>query len=147
MKKIIAILAATGLSACQSSGPPTLIFPDKTLQPPAWTESERARPIAIRPLHSDADSSAFLIRLNASEMPHYHDHHDLSVTILSGSSRVHFKEHTVSAGPGDVVFIPKGSYHWAENTGPSATVLFAVFSPQYAGKDKRLANQQSTRQE
>lgn len=139
MNKTFTLVAAASLVACQSSDPAKLVLPDKTLQQPHWSDTEREQAIAIRRLHSDADASTFFIRLNDNEQPHYHDHHDLSVTILSGESTIHFKDHAVAVTPGDVVFIPKGSYHWAEHTGAAATVLFAVFSPEFTGNDKRLA--------
>jgi len=31
-------------------------------------------------------------------------------------------------------------YHWAENTAANASVVFAVFSPAFDGKDKREAD-------
>jgi len=59
------------------------------------------------------------------------------VTVLSGQSTIHFKDRNVKLNPGDVIFIPKGKYHWAENTDPNSSVVFAVFSPGFDGKDRR----------
>ena len=77
--------------------------------------------------------------MRGQEFPHFHDHHDLSVSVLSGKGIVHFKDHDVVITPGDVIFIPRGTFHWAENTDPDASVVFAVFSPPFDGKDKRRA--------
>jgi len=74
-------------------------------------------------------SSSHLIRVRGAEKPHFHDHHDLTVTIVSGKSIIHFWNHEVLLEEGDVVSIPKSE----------ATVVFATFSPPYRGKDKRLA--------
>ena len=93
----------------------------------------------MKTLYRGDDSSAHLIRLKGRELPHYHDQHDLNVSLLSGKCIIHFIDHAVTMLPGDVVFIPQGSYHWAENIDPLASVVFAVFAPAFDGKDKRLA--------
>jgi len=139
MKTAIAVAATLLLAACQPGNSVKLVFPDKTQQQAGWTKTELEKTIAIRRLHGDADASAFLVRLNGTEQPHYHDHHDLNVSILSGKGSIHFSDRAVSLTPGDVVFIPKDTYHWAESTSSGATILFAVFSPEFVGKDKRLA--------
>ena len=142
MKMVIGVIAAlslAALAACQPSRPVKLVFPDQTYQHPGWTGEELEKNIAIRPIYGNVNTSTFLIRMKDKETPHFHDDHDLSVSILDGDGIIHFKDHAVPVTPGDVIFIPKGTYHWAENTGSAATVLFAVFSPAFSGKDKRAA--------
>lgn len=128
------------LTACQTTKTQKLIFPEQTYQKVQWTEKEKSLPIAIRHLYRNEAVSTHLIRLQGNETPHYHDHHDLSVTALSGQSTIHFKDKQIALKPGDVVFIPRGTYHWAENHDINGSVVFAVFSPAYQGKDKREAN-------
>lgn len=126
------------ISACQSN---QLVYPSKqTLDPLAWTAEDKQKPIAIRHLDRSEYSSTHLIRLQTQEQPHYHDHHDLNVTVLSGNSTIHFADHSVALKTGDVVFIPKGTLHWAENHVAEGSVVFAVFSPAYSGKDQRMAD-------
>ena len=79
------------------------------------------------------------ILLNDAEPPHYHDNHDLSVTIIKGRSVIHFEDRAITVEAGDVVFIPKGTYHWAENVGDKGCEIHAVFSPAFEGKDTRIA--------
>lgn len=126
------------LTACQSTTPVKLILPDGNRSYTEWTEEDRQKEIAVKPIFRSPESSAAIIRLKGNERPHYHDQHDLNVSLLSGMSVIHFKDHEVKMLPGDVVFIPKGAYHWAENIAPSASIVFAIFSPAYSGKDKRL---------
>ena len=135
----MAVVATLSLTACHPGNPAKLVFPDTIQQQPDWAEAELEKPIVIHRLYSDADASAFIVRLKGSEAPHYHDHHDLIVSIQSGNGSIHFRDHAVSLTPGDVVVIPKGTYHWAENTGPGVMIVFALFSPEFVGKDKRLA--------
>jgi len=139
MKRVTTVFISLLLVACHSSNPIKLVYPDKIYQQTEWTENELKKEIAIRHLHRTANTSTHLIRLNGKEFPHYHDRHDLNISVLSGTSIIHFKDHEVSLQPGDVTFIPKGTYHWAENTGSIASVVFAAFSPAFDGKDKRRA--------
>jgi mannose-6-phosphate isomerase-like protein (cupin superfamily) len=139
-KSQIYVFIALFLAACQSNNPVKLIYPDKIYQYEEWTEDELNEGIVIRHLYRGTDASTHLVRLKGNEFPHYHDRHDLNVTVLSGKSIIHFKDHEVSLMPGDVIFIPKGTFHWAENTDPVASVVFVVFSPAFDGKDKRKAD-------
>jgi mannose-6-phosphate isomerase-like protein (cupin superfamily) len=100
-----------------------------------WSESEQAKPIAVRRLRSTKETSVSLIRLAGAEQPHIHKDHDLVVVLLSGSARLHLGMNTVEVHPGDVMEIPRGVVHWAENTGPGASEVYAIFSPPYDGLD------------
>ncbi len=139
MKSAMYLFIGLFLVACQPSDPVKLIYPDKIYQHTEWTEDEIKKDIAIRHLHRGTDSSTHLIRLKGKEFPHFHDHHDLTVAVISGTSVIHFEDHEVSLLPGDVIHIPKGTFHWGENTDPVASVVFAVFSPAFDGKDRRKA--------
>lgn len=100
-----------------------------------WTTDELAKPIAVRPLRRTAETSVSLIRLAKAEQPHIHKDHDLVVVLLSGTARLHLGNRTIDVRPGDVMEIPRGVVHWAENTGPEASEVYAIFSPPYDGRD------------
>ncbi|MCP5141039.1 MAG: cupin domain-containing protein [Chromatiales bacterium] len=129
----VVILAAAAQSAADS-GPWTGVGL------PEWTEPELAMPIAVRTVGRSEFSSAHLIRLAGAEEPHFHDRHDLAITVLRGRSVLHFSTHDVELGAGDTAFIPRGHYHWAENVGDEASVVFAVFAPSFDGQDRRPAD-------
>ncbi len=136
---MIVLFTAVG---CQS--PPAsqkVVFPEQQIDSIVWTEEEKQKDFAIRPLHKDVNSSAVVMLMNANEPPHYHDHHDLMATIISGQSAINFKGSKVKLKPGDAVFIPKGTYHWAERLNDEPVVVFAVFSPAFDGKDRRMATE------
>ena len=103
----------------------------------AWTREELAKDIAVRVLRSTSQATTMAIRLKTAEKPHIHADHDLVVTVLSGAGRVHIGGRTEVVRPGDVIEIPRGVPHWAENTDSSASVVYAVFTPQYDGKDSQ----------
>jgi mannose-6-phosphate isomerase-like protein (cupin superfamily) len=105
-----------------------------------WTPEQLQQDIALQHLKRTDSSSSHYILLNGAERPHYHDKHDLSVTIIKGESTLHFEDRTVILVAGDTAFIPKGTYHWAENSSDEGCEIHAVFSPAFDGKDKRLVN-------
>lgn len=107
-----------------------------------WTADELSRDIAVKTLRTTPEASFHLIRLKGAEPPHVHDRHDLTVFILSGTSVVHFKDRAVSIEPGELIDIPRGVWHWAENLGQDPTHAYAVFTPPFDGKDRRLEEHQ-----
>lgn len=102
---------------------------------PLWTPDELEKTIAVRRLRATSEVSVSLIRLAGAEQPHMHKDHDLVVVMLSGAARLHLGNRTVDVRPGDVMEIPRGVVHWAENTGPEASEVYAIFSPPYDGRD------------
>ena len=103
-----------------------------------WSADELARDVAVKNLGTTAEASFHFVRLKRAEAPHVHDRHDLTVFIFSGTSTVHFKDRTVSMGPGDLIEIPRGVWHWAENLGKDTTQAYAIFTPPFDGKDRRI---------
>ena len=130
---ILSIIAVVSLSPQQSAAEGN--EPSPNVQ---WTTDELARNVAVKTLRTTAEASFHLIRLKGTEPPHVHDHHDLTVFIFSGTSVIHFKDRSVSMGPGELIDIPRGVWHWAENLGHDPTHAYAVFTPPFDGKDRRL---------
>lgn len=118
-----------------------VIRPNAMIEPARWTTEERNKDVAVRSIRVTRNASYHLICLNTAEKPHVHDQHDLVVTVLSGSSRIHLNMKTIDLRPGDVIEIPRGTLHWVENTGGNTPAeAFAVFTPPYQGNDMRLVN-------
>lgn len=146
MIKVISLVAAASLiAACSATTPVALSTPEyqwvspyKVKPLPKWTRIQRRQSVAIVNLTRSEHTSSHHILLNTRERPHYHDRHDLIITVIRGQSQIHFEDQTVVANPGDVIFIPKGTYHWAENLGDTGTEVHAIFSPAFDGKDIRL---------
>jgi mannose-6-phosphate isomerase-like protein (cupin superfamily) len=137
------LLAAFGLSlfelACAGDrGPPRVVAPDATQLGFQWTAEERAQPVAVRTLRSSDSASYHLVLLSEAEKPHVHDRSDLTTFVLTGRVRMHFQHRTVDVGPGDVVEIPRGVFHWAENTQSEPSEAYVIFAPAFDGKDRRL---------
>jgi quercetin dioxygenase-like cupin family protein len=129
-------LALALCTACGDRGAgPRVIAREGEMPPVAWSDAERAKPVAARLIHANDQSSTFLILLNQAEIPHTHDTHDVTVVMLSGGGVLHIGDRAENVRPGDVMEIPHGVVHWAENTAPGGTVVYAVFTPPYDGTD------------
>jgi quercetin dioxygenase-like cupin family protein len=112
-----------------------VVSAQQDLLDPAWTPEELAKPIAVRRLRATPAMSVSVIRLAGAEQPHIHQEHDLVVVLLTGEARLHLGGRVVAVHSGDVMEIPRGTVHWAENAGPGASEVYAVFSPPYDGLD------------
>ena len=140
MKRLFSVFVLFLLGACNGAANHKVVMPEKTYDDIQWKNEEKNKDIAVRSLNKSADSSAHLMLIKGKEFPHYHDKHDLNGTVLSGKVKIHFKDHSVLLKAGDTLFIPKGTYHWAENSNEIASEIFVVFSPAFDGKDRRKAD-------
>ncbi len=134
---LLAMIFSLALMSCQSAPKSRLITPEGTFSETLWPQTEKMRDVTIHRIWQSAGVSFHEVRLKGSEKPHVHDHHDLTVVIRTGKARLHFKEHAVDLEAGDVLAIPQGVEHWAENRGKKASEAYAIFSPPFDGKDYR----------
>ena len=91
--------------------------------------------MATYPLGKSEEASFHYIRLWTKEKPHRHETHKLIVFMLSGQAEIHFGDKTYPIEKGDMMEIPKGAVHWAENKGSGPAEVYAIFMPPYDGKD------------
>jgi len=132
-----AVLILT-VSSCASKSNWQFISPEAELGILVWREEERLSDIAKRTVTINEGASHHLIRLQGAEEPHVHDTHDLTVFMLAGKVAVRFGDRTVIARKGDVIDVPRGTLHWAENLSSGASEVYAVFSPPFDGEDYRV---------
>ena len=62
-------------------------------------------------------------------MPHRHLHHDETIHVVEGTYEFVLEGRTRQLGPGDSVFVPRGSAHDIRNTGEAAGKRVLVFTP------------------
>ena len=125
------------LVACIPAEKGRVVSPHAALRAIQWTEEEQGREVALRTLRVTREASFHLVRVRAAEKPHVHDAHDGTVFVLSGRFLVHFGERSVVVGPGDVIEIPRGVPHWAENISSEPSEAYVIFTPPYDGTDWR----------
>ncbi|RUM32982.1 MAG: cupin domain-containing protein [Aquifex sp.] len=85
-------------------------------------------------LNETENITQLLVFIRTSEKPHYHAEHDLTFVVVKGRGELFLDGKVEELKEGDVAFIPKKAVHFYKNTG-EISVLLAVFSPKYDGKD------------
>lgn len=134
MKIILTMALAFCLGACSQQG-------NRAIKPSRSTVIDMgAQPEEIQrfTVLKTATNSYHIVRIFSKEKPHYHENHDLFVTITKGNGKIHFRDRSEKIAPGDVIEIPRGSYHWAENLGSGYMQASVVFTPAFDGKDSKL---------
>ncbi|GAB6065475.1 cupin domain-containing protein [Aquifex pyrophilus] len=92
------------------------------------------REIEAVKLNETENITQLLVFIKTSEKPHYHAEHDLTFIVLKGKGELYLDGRVEELKEGDVAFIPKKAVHFYKNTS-EISVLLAVFSPKYDGKD------------
>lgn len=69
-----------------------------------------------------------IISPNRSYAPHKHEDTDEQMYILDGLVTMHVGENTFDAGPGDLVFIPRGTVH-SLDTSVTAMKMLVTYTP------------------
>jgi mannose-6-phosphate isomerase-like protein (cupin superfamily) len=82
--------------------------------------------------------SNHLAIVQSRELPHRHNRHDATVTILrgNGTMTIGAEERRVRAGA--VIFIPRGAVHHYSNEGDDPTVALVVYAPPFDGHDREI---------
>ncbi len=84
----------------------------------------------------DARSSHHLVWIRDREVPHRHEHHDLTVFILRGFGQLRLGQDERPVGPGSVLYVPRGAPHAFRNTSGEVAVAYAVYTPGFDGTDR-----------
>jgi quercetin dioxygenase-like cupin family protein len=61
--------------------------------------------------------------------PHTHEHEDEVFYVLDGTFEILLGDERVTAGPGDVAFVPRGVVHRFANIGETAARILVLFTP------------------
>ncbi len=112
------------------------INPDKSYDLEKLIEENSKDVKEIKPivLGSTPLTTHILVLIRTQEQPHYHNDHDLTVTLLKGKGEIYLDGKRTAMKEGDTVFIPRKAVHFYTNTGV-VSALLAVFTPAYDGKD------------
>jgi len=140
--KHLALLTCLSLPfiACAPSGGRVLLAEGWMADSIQWTDEQKAQAIAVVESRRTEQASYHVVRLKGAEKPHVHDRHDLTVFVLTGRVRMHLGDDVFEVGPADVIEIPHGRAHWAENIGPDAAEAYILFTPPFDGKDRRFVD-------
>jgi quercetin dioxygenase-like cupin family protein len=91
--------------------------------------------IKVTNLGHSASASQHVVQIRDRETLHVHKFHDATVTMLRGQGYLMLDNKRVNLKAGDIIHIQRGIAHQYVNTGNDPTVVLAVYSPLFDGKD------------
>ena len=92
--------------------------------------------IKVIPLHSDENSSVFLIFVKLAVKKHKHQFHTEVVTVLDGKGMMYLGGETFPIRKGDHIIIPPNTAHAVVTTGKTPLKVLSVQSPEFLGHDR-----------
>ncbi|MCH2023423.1 MAG: cupin domain-containing protein [Saprospiraceae bacterium] len=92
--------------------------------------------INVTPLHSDENSSVFLIFIKQGVKKHMHQYHTEVVTVLEGKGTMYLGESSINISPGDHIVIPQNTPHAVITTSNKPLKVISVQSPEFIGEDR-----------
>lgn len=105
-----------------------------TVKAPAAYEN-----IYNRPLFSDSLASSFIIFIKKEVKSHKHLTHTEHVTILEGEGEMILGDKKFTVRKGDIIFIPKNTFHSLKTTSAVPVKVLSVQSPRFDGTDRVMA--------
>ena len=82
--------------------------------------------------------SNHIVIVRSRELPHRHNRHDSTVTILEGRGTMVIGKEKRKVRAGSVLFIPRGTVHNYTNESKKPSVALVVFAPPFDGQDREV---------
>lgn len=102
-----------------------------TIKAPATLDN-----IYNRPIYSDSLSSSFVIFIKKEVKEHKHATHTEHVVVLDGTAIMKVDGKSFKIKKGDVIFIPKNTWHYVKVTSKVPLKVLSVQAPNFDGKDR-----------
>lgn len=87
-------------------------------------------------LHSDENSSVYLIFVKKGVRKHLHQYHTEVITVLTGKGRMFMGGEYFNIQQGDHIVVPPNTPHAVITTSGQPLQVLSVQSPQFEGKDR-----------
>ena len=94
--------------------------------------------IYLRKLNSDSLVSSFVIFIKKEVKAHKHVSHSEHVYVLDGTGEMTVSDKIFTVKKGDIIFIPKNTFHSLKVTSASPVKVLSVQAPLFDGKDRVL---------
>lgn len=92
-----------------------------------------------RPVYSDSLASSFVIFIKKEVKAHKHISHTEHVTILEGEGEMTLGDKKFTVKNGDVIFIPKNTFHSLKTTSQIPVKVLSIQAPRFDGTDRVMA--------
>ncbi|HLG42586.1 MAG TPA: cupin domain-containing protein [Planctomycetota bacterium] len=93
-------------------------------------------PAKITLLHGDDVHTCNVVQVRAAVKAHVHRKSHEIVCVVSGEGRLKLGDKELRVGPGDVIFVARGTVHAFESTGAEPAVVLSVFTPRFVEGDR-----------
>tara|TARA_B100000965_G_C19563572_1_gene745734 strand:- start:1009 stop:1407 length:399 start_codon:yes stop_codon:yes gene_type:complete len=92
--------------------------------------------IHVKKISSDSSSSTFAIWIKQKVKLHKHVYHTENVLIDKGFGKFQINDSVYKVAAGDLIIIPKNTWHGVIVNSKSTMKVISVQSPEYFGKDR-----------
>jgi len=101
---------------------------------------DKSKNISVKNLNHNTYASTFLVWVKDTVAAHKHiEHHEL-VYILKGKGRFHLGEESFNIKKGDIVFVPKNTFHSVQIKSRKMMQVLSVQTPYFDGTDRHFKN-------
>ena len=88
-----------------------------------------------------SDNMSFYVATVSSEIPdHYHKISDETYYVYQGQGRMRVGDEYRDVTTGDIVFIPKGSFHGMKKTSAEDVIIFFISAPAFDPENDRFVD-------
>jgi quercetin dioxygenase-like cupin family protein len=112
------------------------LFSQEIVNLPNLSEVNQKQDISVERLFGDSLSTSFFIIVKDTVPTHKHQFHSEVVYVISGEGIIYLNDEYQKVQAGDVVFIPKNTWHAVKITGENPLEVLSVQSPGFDGTDR-----------
>lgn len=92
--------------------------------------------VTVKKLHSDENSSYFVIWIKKDVASHKHADHSEGIIVLDGEGEMTIAKNSFKIKQGDHFVIPKNTFHSVKVTSEKPLKVVSVQAPKFEGKDR-----------
>lgn len=98
--------------------------------------------ISVKKLYGDSLATGFMIWVKDTVATHRHNWHSESIVVIEGSARMYMNDAIQEIKAGDVLFIPKHTWHAVKVISDEPLKVLSVQSPGFYGNDREFKDDQ-----
>ncbi|MFI5135487.1 MAG: cupin domain-containing protein [Chitinophagales bacterium] len=103
---------------------------------PALKQKQPYDNIATQVIRSDSNFTSTVIWIKKEVTPHYHASHTEQVYVIEGTGQMLVGNDHFDVGPGDIIYIPKGTIHALRVTSKLPMKVLSIQTPTFDGSDR-----------
>lgn len=102
----------------------------------AVVADEEYENIKVMPIHTDRNTSVFVIFIKKQVRKHFHQYHTEVITVLEGKGEMFMSGEIFNVKPGDCIVIPQGTEHAIITRSKKPLKVLSVQAPEFEGEDR-----------